>query len=526
MLRLPAFTYLQPKSLNEALAMKADAGPGGMFVAGGTDLYPNMKRRHQEPRTVISLMGIPELRRLDGWKVGTCVTLTELSNLPTVQRSYPAVARAAELVSTPLLRNMGTLGGNLCLDTRCNYYDQTYEWRKAIDFCMKKDGHICWVAPSSPRCWAVSSSDLAPVMVALDAEYLLVGPAGERVVPAGRFYHNDGINYLTKQPDEILAGVRLPAPDGWDAAYHKLRRRGSFDFPVLGVAAWIKGEQGAGPGRGGADRARRSGELAAGGARGGRGARGDRFVRRRDRGRRGRRLSPGEADGQHRLRPLLAEADDAGLRGPRPRGTTTPAALAYEAFDLGLRPAQDLHQALARRVVARPPSRAVHRLDEPPRGAVHVGHPAAERAVHGIADPLEDLVHHVAMLVQELPAGIGDFVHLLAFDVLRRHQPLVLEVLQRRIDGAGRRGVAAVQLLLQFLHHFVAVARLVLEQFENHVLHVTRCEPLPAAAPGAAPEEAAGAEAEGKRIPSELPSHLIPPVGVVIRCYVKILWHD
>ncbi len=240
MLRLPAFTYLQPKSLNEALAMKADAGPGGMFVAGGTDLYPNMKRRHQEPRTVISLMGIPELRRLDGWKVGTCVTLTELSNLPTVQRSYPAVARAAELVSTPLLRNMGTLGGNLCLDTRCNYYDQTYEWRKAIDFCMKKDGHICWVAPSSPRCWAVSSSDLAPVMVALDAEYLLVGPAGERVVPAGRFYHNDGINYLTKQPDEILAGVRLPAPDGWDAVYHKLRRRGSFDFPVLGVAAWVK----------------------------------------------------------------------------------------------------------------------------------------------------------------------------------------------------------------------------------------------------------------------------------------------
>jgi len=248
MLRLPAFTYLQPKSLNEALAMKADAGPDGMFVAGGTDLYPNMKRRHQEPRTVISLMGIPELRRLDGWKVGTCVTLTELSNLPTVQRSYPAVAHAAELVSTPLLRNMGTLGGNLCLDTRCNYYDQTYEWRKAIDFCMKKDGHICWVAPSSPRCWAVSSSDLAPVMVALDAEYLLVGPAGERVVPAGRFYHNDGINYLTKQPDEILAGVRLPAPDGWDAVYHKLRRRGSFDFPVLGVAAWVKWGRGKGEG--------------------------------------------------------------------------------------------------------------------------------------------------------------------------------------------------------------------------------------------------------------------------------------
>src|SRR6266568_291720 len=245
MLRLPSFTYLQPRTLKEALAMKADAGPDGMYVAGGTDLYPNMKRRHQEPRTVISLMGIRELAGYEmrdaGCALGPCATLSELTAYPPIRLSaYSAVAHAAALVSTPLLRNMGTLGGNLCLDTRCNYYDQTYEWRKAIDFCMKKDGHICWVAPSSPRCWAVTSSDLAPVAVAIGAEFLLVGPQGERVIPAGRFYHNDGINYLTKQPDEILAEVRLPAPDGWDAVYHKLRRRGSFDFPVLGVAAWIK----------------------------------------------------------------------------------------------------------------------------------------------------------------------------------------------------------------------------------------------------------------------------------------------
>jgi len=250
MLRLPSFTYLQPRTLKDALAMKADAGPDGMYVAGGTDLYPNMKRRHQEPRTVISLMGIRELAgcemRDGGCAVGPCMTLTDLCSHRTIRQHYDTVALAAELVSTPLLRNMGTLGGNLCLDTRCNYYNQTYEWRKAIDFCMKKDGHICWVAPSSPRCWAVSSSDVAPVMVALGAEYVLVGPGGERVVPAARFYHNDGINYLTKQPDEILATVRLPAPDGWDAVYHKLRRRGSFDFPVLGVAAWVKWEQGAG----------------------------------------------------------------------------------------------------------------------------------------------------------------------------------------------------------------------------------------------------------------------------------------
>ena len=240
MLRLPSFTYLQPKTLSQALAMKADAGPEGMYVAGGTDLYPNMKRRHQDPKTVITLMGIPELRRATEGSLGSCVTLTELSGSPTIRRSAEVVSCAAALVSTPLLRNMGTLGGNLCLDTRCNYYDQGYEWRKAIDFCMKKDGRICWVAPSSPRCWAVSSSDVAPVMVALGAEYVLAGPGGERVVPAARCYHNDGINYLTKQPDEILAAVRLPAPDGWDAVYHKLRRRGSFDFPVLGVAAWVQ----------------------------------------------------------------------------------------------------------------------------------------------------------------------------------------------------------------------------------------------------------------------------------------------
>ena len=240
--------------------MKADAGPEGMYVAGGTDLYPNMKRRHQEPRTVISLMGVAELgavgrsggRADGGMEIGTCITLTDLAARPPVRQSaYHAVAEAAELVSTPLLRNMGTLGGNLCLDTRCNYYNQSYEWRKAIDFCMKKDGAICWVAPSSPRCWAVSSSDVAPVMVAIGAEYVLVGPGGERVVPAGRFYNNDGINYLTKQPDEILTAVRLPAADGWDAVYHKLRRRGSFDFPVLGVAAWVKWEGGKGKGEGG-----------------------------------------------------------------------------------------------------------------------------------------------------------------------------------------------------------------------------------------------------------------------------------
>src|SRR5438876_7620935 len=212
MLRLPSFAYLQPKTVAEALRMKADAGPDAMFVAGGTDLYPNMKRRHQEPKTVISLMGIPELRRVESTTLGACLTLSELTARPP-DRLTAAVSTAARLVSTPLLRNMGTLGGNLCLDTRCNYYNQSYEWPKSTDFCMKKDGAICWVAPSSPRCWAVSSSDVAPVMVAIGAEYRLVGPQGERVVLARRCYLNDGNNYLTEQPDEILADVGVPVPE-------------------------------------------------------------------------------------------------------------------------------------------------------------------------------------------------------------------------------------------------------------------------------------------------------------------------
>src|SRR6476660_9230840 len=245
MLRLPKFRYLQPRSVTEAIRMMADSGPDAMFVAGGTDLYPNMKRRQQTPKVVIGLAQIKDLRTMkgqpkEGMVLGASLTLADVTDDSRIQGAYPAVAKAAELISTPLLRNMGSIGGNLLLDTRCNYYDQNYEWRKAIHFCMKKDGEICWVAPSSPRCWAVQSSDCAPVMVAIGAEYVLVGPGGERVVPASRFYHNDGINYLTKQPDEILAEVRLPKPNGWDAVYHKLRRRRSFDFPVLGVAAWVK----------------------------------------------------------------------------------------------------------------------------------------------------------------------------------------------------------------------------------------------------------------------------------------------
>jgi 4-hydroxybenzoyl-CoA reductase subunit beta len=132
---------------------------------------------------------------------------------------------------------MGTIGGNLLLDTRCNYYDQNYEWRKGINFCMKKDGDICWVAPGSKKCWAVQSSDLVPLMVAIGAKVKLVSTLGERVVETAGLYNNDGIDYLHKRPDELLTEIHLPPLNGWRATYKKLRRRGAFDFPVLGVAA-------------------------------------------------------------------------------------------------------------------------------------------------------------------------------------------------------------------------------------------------------------------------------------------------
>jgi 4-hydroxybenzoyl-CoA reductase subunit beta len=245
MLRLPKFRYLQPRAVTEAIRMIADSGPDAMFVAGGTDLYPNMKRRQQTPKVVIGLAQIKDLRTMkgqpkEGMVLGASLTLADVTADTRIQGAYPAVAKAAELISTPLLRNMGSIGGNLLLDTRCNYYDQNYEWRKAIHFCMKKDGEICWVAPSSPRCWAVQSSDCAPVMVAIGAKVKLVSSSGERVISAAELYNDDGIRHLNKRPDELLTEIHLPPVNGWRATYWKLRRRGSFDFPVLGVATLLK----------------------------------------------------------------------------------------------------------------------------------------------------------------------------------------------------------------------------------------------------------------------------------------------
>ncbi len=257
MMRLPKFDYRVPREIAEALKIIAGSGPEGQFVAGGTDLYPNMKRRQQTPRTVISVMRVPELNQItgdgkSGIRIGASVTLTDIVEHPLINRDYPVIAHAARSISTPILRNMGTIGGNLLLDTRCNYYDQNYEWRKGINFCLKKDGDVCWVAPGSSKCWAVQSSDLVPVMVAIGAKFRLASTLGERMIDAAGFYNDDGIDYLKKRPDELLVDIHLPPLNGWRASYQKLRRRGAFDFPVLGVAAWIQVDEtnnGSGSGR-------------------------------------------------------------------------------------------------------------------------------------------------------------------------------------------------------------------------------------------------------------------------------------
>ena len=235
MLRLPTFTYHRPKTASEAVAIASEHGRAAMYVAGGTDLYPNMKRRHQEPTHVVSLQDMPEMHSMDVQDdgrvaIGAMVKLSTLEHDAHLKEHYPAFAHAVREISTPLLRNMGTIGGNLLLDTRCSYYDQSLEWRESIDFCMKKDGDICWVAPGSPRCWAVQSSDTVPVVVAMEAEVELVGTDGTRRLAAADLYQDDGIQYLTKKPEELLTRLILPAPGSWKSSYVKLRRRDTFDF--------------------------------------------------------------------------------------------------------------------------------------------------------------------------------------------------------------------------------------------------------------------------------------------------------
>ncbi len=251
MLRLPQFRYIQAKSLEEAGAVLAGEGaaegPGRgqlvRLVAGGTDLWPNMKRQNQKAQTVVSLMGIPGLSGIHAngeVRIGATTLLDDVARHPAVRGRFPAFATAVNSISSPPLRNMGTIGGNLCVDTRCTYYNQTEEWRRSIDYCMKEEGTICWVATSSPRCWAHTASDSAPMACALGARVRLVSAQGERTIPVENLFREDGIDYLAKRPDEIVTDLFLPAEAASNrcgTAFWKLRRRGSIDFAVLSAAA-------------------------------------------------------------------------------------------------------------------------------------------------------------------------------------------------------------------------------------------------------------------------------------------------
>ncbi len=244
--RLPPFRYEPARSIDAAVALLVEHGPGALVVSGGTDLYANMKQRLFGPRVLVGLRPIEELRYIrfderEGLELGALTTLTDIAQSGVVRAKYPALAEAAALISTPQLRNMGTIGGNICLDTRCNYYNQNLDWRQALGYCMKKDGDICRVAPSSPKCVAVNSSDAAPVLQAYGARVQLAGPRGRRDLAIADFFLNDGMRAWAKQPDEIVTKILVPAPKaGTRSAYRKMRLRNSFDFPILGVAAVVE----------------------------------------------------------------------------------------------------------------------------------------------------------------------------------------------------------------------------------------------------------------------------------------------
>lgn len=246
MLRLPQFELARPSSLDEAVRLLAQHGPRALLVAGGTDLVPNMKHELFTPELVVSLADVAELRGIelasDGWlRLGAMNTLDALSNDARVRERAPALAQAAGLVAGPQLRSMGTLGGNVMLDTRCQWYNQTYFWRQALGFCLKKDGSTCHVVAGGSKCVAAASNDTAPALMTLGALLTFVGPQGRRVVPIDDFWVADGVDNKQRAPDEILVEVRVPPTGaGHRGAYGKLRERGSIDFPLLGVAARLE----------------------------------------------------------------------------------------------------------------------------------------------------------------------------------------------------------------------------------------------------------------------------------------------
>jgi 4-hydroxybenzoyl-CoA reductase subunit beta len=242
-LALPPFEMHSPTTLEEAVTLLSSFGPDASLVAGGTDILPNMKRGLLAPRHLVSLARVASLRgvRIDGdaIRIGAMTTLDVIATHALVREKAQGLAEAAAAVGGPQHRRMGTLGGNLCLDTRCRYFNQTYFWRQALGFCLKKDGSKCHVVAGGQKCVAAASNDSAPVLIALGASIELASPRGVRTLAAADFYTADGIANTVRDPDEIVVAIRVPVREGSTSAYEKLRRRGAIDFPILSVAARV-----------------------------------------------------------------------------------------------------------------------------------------------------------------------------------------------------------------------------------------------------------------------------------------------
>lgn len=244
---LPEFQYLRPATAADAIRLRA-MHPASQYIAGGTDLLPNLRRGLATPAAVIDLGAIAELAELaeqgDVLRIGSAVSLARIAAHPLIGARLPALAQAAASVAGPTHRAAATLGGNLCLDTRCSYYNQSEAWRAGNNYCMKRDGDGCRVAKKSKRCYAAFSGDVAPALIALNAEVEILGADGARRQPLIALYRDDGMQWLTLAPGELVLAVHVPLDDAWHSAYEKVRVRGAIDFPLAGVAVALRREHG------------------------------------------------------------------------------------------------------------------------------------------------------------------------------------------------------------------------------------------------------------------------------------------
>ena len=243
---LPNFKLLRPRTMEDALRFLHRFGGELQIVAGGTDLIPSLRQRLFAPAYVMDIRGISELEGIrvragEGVEIGALTTLTSIEDSSFLHRNYPVLREAAKTVASPILRNMGTLGGNICLDTRCLWYNQSLTWRQSCGFCIKKDGDLCHVAPGGSKCWAAFSGDTPPALLCLGAEVEIAGPEGTRRTALADFYSGDGAAGLKLARNELLTRVFLPeSAAGYRGVYQKLRLRGSIDYPLAGVAVVVK----------------------------------------------------------------------------------------------------------------------------------------------------------------------------------------------------------------------------------------------------------------------------------------------